>query len=90
VFGRARAATGFSLDLRQLVELREPPPPARVISAPWSEAAELTALVDDLRRRGEIVLQMLPGQTDPGPDREVDRVIERVDGQWRVLNKKES
>ena len=90
VFGRARAATGFSLDLRQLVELREPPPPARVISAPWSEAVELTALVDDLRRRGEIVLQMLPGQTDPGPDREVDRVIERVDGQWRVLNKKES
>src|SRR5690606_13737404 len=44
VFGRARAATGFSLDLRELVEIRqlaEPSAASRIIAAPWSDDADL-------------------------------------------------
>ncbi|MGE0798278.1 MAG: ATP phosphoribosyltransferase regulatory subunit [Lautropia sp.] len=84
-FGRSRAATGFSLDLRQLVELREAPAPEGLVVAPWSEDAALTALIDRLRREGNIVLQLLPGQTEPGPDRPVERIIEWVQGRWQVL-----
>jgi len=87
VFGRARAATGFSLDLRELVELREsgrPSTPPRIIVAPWSDDPALAALIGGLRQAGEIVLQLLPGQTDHGPDQQVDRMIEWHEGRWQV------
>jgi hypothetical protein len=64
--------------------LCEAPATVGVIVAPWSEDEELTALVDRLRREGNIVLQWLPGQTDPGPDRQVEQVIEHVQGRWQV------
>jgi ATP phosphoribosyltransferase regulatory subunit len=87
VFGRARAATGFSLDLRELVELREltgPKATVKIIAAPWSEDQDLMALIDELRSSGEIVMQMLPGQTDHGADQEIDRIIEQEGGRWQV------
>ena len=90
VFGRPRAATGFSLDLRELVELREerePSPPARVIAAPWSDDAALMALIGDLRKAGRIVMQLLPGQTDHGTGQEIDQVIEMENGRWHVRDK---
>ena len=89
VFGRDRAATGFSLDLRELVELRElthPTAAASVIAAPWSDDPELMALVGELRASGQIVMQLLPGQTDFGPDQNVDRRIEKDNGGWKVRN----
>ena len=87
VFGRARAATGFSLDLRELVELRaadEDAPAAGVIVAPWSEDESLMALIGRLRSDGEVVVELLPGQSDHGMGREVDRVIESDNGRWQV------
>jgi ATP phosphoribosyltransferase regulatory subunit len=87
VFGRARAATGFSLDLRELVELRElaqPSVAASIIVAPWSEDEDLMALIRELRASDQIVMQLLPGQTDVGPDQKVDRRIERENGCWKV------
>jgi ATP phosphoribosyltransferase regulatory subunit len=89
VFGRARAATGFSLDLRELVELRElgrSTGPTKIVAAPWSDDPALATLVGELRAAGEIVLQLLPGQTGNGPDQQVDRMIEMQDGRWRVLD----
>ncbi|HZH06197.1 MAG TPA: ATP phosphoribosyltransferase regulatory subunit, partial [Lautropia sp.] len=89
VFGRARAATGFSLDLRELVELRElarPAAPVSIIAAPWSEDADLMALIGELRRSGQIVMQLLPGQTDHGPAQSIDGRIEREGGRWQVRN----
>lgn len=91
VFGRARAATGFSLDLRELVELRqmrEPAAAVKVIAAPWSDDADLMALIAQLRQAGQIVMQLLPGQADHGPDQDVDRVIESENGRWIVRDKK--
>lgn len=86
-FGRARAATGFSLDLRELVELRElgrPTMPTRIITAPWSDDPALAEVIRGLRAAGEIVMQLLPGQTDHGPDQHIDRMIELEDGRWQV------
>jgi len=90
VFGRARAATGFSLDLRELVELREqslPTTPTPIIAAPWSDDPALATLVGSLRSAGEIVMQLLPGQTDHGPDQHIDRMIELEDGRWQVRDR---
>jgi ATP phosphoribosyltransferase regulatory subunit len=87
VFGRARAATGFSLDLRELVSLRELAQPGgatKIIAAPWSDDAQLMALIAELRKAGQIVMQLLPGQTDHGPDQDIDRIIEMDNGRWQV------
>jgi ATP phosphoribosyltransferase, regulatory subunit len=88
-FGRGRPATGFSLDLRELVELRRDrhTPPA-IIVAPWSDDPALLAFIDTLRAQGETVLQLLPGQ-DAAHLAGVhsDRTIRNIDGQWRLTGK---
>ena len=88
-FGRARPATGFSLDLRELVDLRRgtQPVPA-VITAPWSDDPALLALIARLRDDGQTVLQLLPGQ-DAAHLAGVHsaRPIRNIDGQWRLTGK---
>jgi ATP phosphoribosyltransferase regulatory subunit len=67
-FGRARPATGFSLELRDLIQLRSSTEDVhgRAIRAPWSDNAQLLAEIARLRRSGEIVVQVLPGhEHDP-------------------------
>src|SRR5690606_32599456 len=61
VFGRARPATGFSLELRALADLQPDVPPAPAIRAPWSDDGALLDAVARLRDVGEIVIQVLPG-----------------------------
>lgn len=61
VFGRARAATGFSTDLKALLLLSDAPPPSQnAIAAPWQDDAQLRQKVMDLRAEGEVVIWMLP------------------------------
>ena len=85
-FGRGRPATGFSLDLRELVELRRDrhTPPA-IIVAPWSDDPALLAFIDTLRAQGETVLQLLPGQD--AQRLAADRTIGFIHGQWRLAGK---
>jgi ATP phosphoribosyltransferase regulatory subunit len=67
-FGRARPATGFSLELRDLIQLRSATDEVsgRAIRAPWSDDAQLLAEIARLRVSGEIVVQVLPGhEHDP-------------------------
>ena len=88
-FGRGRPATGFSLDLRELVELRRDrhTPPA-IIVAPWSDAPALLAFIDTLRAQGETVLQLLPGQDAQRlAGVSADRTIGFIHGQWRLAGK---
>lgn len=84
VFGRARPATGFSLELRELAQLLPEVPPHRAVRAPWALEASLAAQVRALRARGEIVVQVLPGHEHEQQEFECDRELVRVDGSWVV------
>jgi len=90
VFGRARPATGFSLDLRRLVAGLAPAQPLRAIRAPWGRDAALLAAVNRLRDAGDIVVQLLPDET-PGQDeflfdRELVHVTRNNDADWAVVS----
>ncbi len=66
VFGRARAATGFSTDLRQLLRLvpvDDAVPPDCVV-APAEEDAGLESAIADLRARGVRVRRLLAGESE--------------------------
>lgn len=85
VFGRARPATGFSADIKNLVASggdRNYPLPA--IFAPHSEDGALSAEIDNLRRSGERVIVELPGQNETAGDMGCDRQLVLNDGGWTV------
>jgi ATP phosphoribosyltransferase regulatory subunit len=81
-FGRARPATGFSMDLRELARLREAGA-ARAILAPSGDEEELVTLIDSLRAAGEIVIRRL-GERDRIDGLVCDREIVRAGGSWQV------
>lgn len=84
VFGRSRAATGFSLDLRQMLDCL-PQPEARIgILAPWRDDAALHATVAELRAAGERVVVELPGQEAYRATAGCDRVLRDSSGTWQV------
>lgn len=79
-FGRARPATGFSMDLREIVGLLPVTPPVSAISAPWRQDAVLQALIAELRQQGEIVIQHLPGHPHDPQEFDCDREIVEENG----------
>lgn len=88
-FGRSRAATGFSLDLRELVRLARGTEQGGGILAPCvyadADGVALRALIAELREQGEIVVNELPGHglvdwQQSGCDR---RLILRA-GRWEI------
>lgn len=79
-FGRARPATGFSMDLREIVGLLPVTPPVPAISAPWRKDALLQAFIAELRRQGEIVIQHLPGHPHDPQEFDCDREIIEENG----------
>ncbi len=83
-FGRARAATGFSLDLRKLSSGLPAAQPAKAVRAPWGSDAALVQTLRALRAQGEIVVQMLPGQSHALDEFTVDRELVLVDGAWTI------
>ena len=83
-FGRARPATGFSLELRELAGLLEEPAPARAVRAPWSVDAALSQAIQHLRDAGQIVVQVLPGHEDEHQEFECDRELAQQNGAWSV------
>ena len=87
-FGRARPATGFSIDLRELARLRQGAS-ARAILAPVGSDGALAALVERLRAAGEIVIQRL-ADDDRIDGLECDREIRRVDGIWQVIDRQQT
>lgn len=83
-FGRARPATGFSLDLRELAALMPDMASAGAILAPAVSDPVLVAEVAALRARGEIVTIALPGHTGTWREAGCDRQLVLRDGAWRV------
>jgi ATP phosphoribosyltransferase regulatory subunit len=83
-FGRARAATGFSMDLRDLSRLLAAPAPARAIAAPWIDDAAWREAVARLRADGEIVVVEFPGALHEHDEFAYDRELVRGDSGWTV------
>lgn len=83
-FGRARPATGFSMDLREFARLAPGRPVAGAILAPAAAGdRQLAAHVTALRERGEVVVELLPGeQACEGP--RCDRKLARVGEHWII------
>jgi ATP phosphoribosyltransferase regulatory subunit len=83
-YGRARAATGFSLDLRELARILPAQARSSAILAPWRHDDALRASVAALRDAGEIVIQALPGHDHDLDEFACDRVLIERDGAWVV------
>jgi len=84
-FGRARPATGFSMDLRQLHGLLAKQAQAKGIHAPYRQDAELDAAIAKLREQGEIVVVDLLGKAEYHPELNCDRELVLHDGNWGVV-----
>ncbi|MEJ8851457.1 ATP phosphoribosyltransferase regulatory subunit [Variovorax rhizosphaerae] len=84
VFGRNRPAVGFSLDLRELVEVLPARPLRAAVRAPWSDASGLRAAIAALRRSGETVVCVLPGHESEIDEFHCDRELVERGGQWTV------
>lgn len=88
-FGRARAATGFSIDLRDLARLAQRPAGKGAILAPWPEDAAVHAEVERLRGRGETVVLALPGHDGHWREAGCDRRLLRRGSEWIIESLKE-
>jgi ATP phosphoribosyltransferase regulatory subunit len=85
-FGRARTATGFSLDLRKIARDLWHSEKPKAICAPFDPSPDLQKLVADLRDVGEIVVQLFSKENPPHDAFLFDRHIVKVDRQWVVQN----
>ena len=87
IFGRARAATGFSADLKLLVSLctnNAEQASAPVILAPYIEDPDLLLTIRDLRAEGATVIQYLPNQVGNAGDLGCTATLEKQDQRWLV------
>lgn len=82
-FGRARPATGFSLDLRELARLSAGDEREGAIQAPADLDSMLIARIEALRSQGQVVVHLLPGERRAEGPR-CDRQLVRVAGEWIV------
>jgi ATP phosphoribosyltransferase regulatory subunit len=85
VFGRSRPATGFSMDMRALVNALPSASGSRGILAPLSDDAELRSKIQFLRAQGEIVVVELPGHELHRAELDCDRVLVKNDKGWEIL-----
>jgi ATP phosphoribosyltransferase regulatory subunit len=85
-FGRARPATGFSLDLRELARLLPTADRKHAIRAPWGNAPELRDKIAALRQAGEVVIQSMPGHDNEQDEFECDRVLVLDNSNWILKN----
>lgn len=85
-FGRARPATGFSMDLRELARLVPSVERTRAIRAPWGTETSLRKTITELREKGEVVIQTLPGHENDQDEFDCDRAVDYENGNW-ILKK---
>ncbi|HEX7606189.1 MAG TPA: ATP phosphoribosyltransferase regulatory subunit [Usitatibacter sp.] len=83
-FGRARPATGFTMDLRSLAALGAKPGPRGAILAPGDEDPALKEAIAQLRDAGNVVIREMPGQEKYRDELGCDRKLEKKDGKWLV------
>jgi ATP phosphoribosyltransferase regulatory subunit len=84
-FGRARPATGFSLDLRGLSTALPPAQSNKIVLAPYAADAALQEKVASLRASGEIVVVELPGHEQYRHELNCDRMLVKMGEAWEVV-----
>ncbi|MBL8519237.1 MAG: ATP phosphoribosyltransferase regulatory subunit [Betaproteobacteria bacterium] len=84
-FGRARAATGFSMDLKSLLPLVPPADLPKAILAPATVDAAARTAIAALRAQGHIVIARLPGHEAHVTELSCDRELVLKDGAWQVV-----
>ncbi|MFZ5561859.1 MAG: ATP phosphoribosyltransferase regulatory subunit [Pseudomonadota bacterium] len=85
-FGRSRPATGFSADLKNLLDCFTEGPAASAIYAPAGDDAALRAAIAALRAKGERVVQALPGDGSSAQSCACRRALRLAGGRWAVVN----
>jgi ATP phosphoribosyltransferase regulatory subunit len=85
-FGRARAATGFSMDLRQLYRLLPPQAAKPGVCAPYVDDAALRDKIAQLRASGEAVVVDLLGDATLRKELQCDRELVLRNGVWQVVS----
>ncbi|SFM03654.1 ATP phosphoribosyltransferase regulatory subunit [Nitrosomonas communis] len=86
VFGRARPATGFSMDLRELSRLVRSDTCSKGILAPYNKDDKaLEKIIEQLRNDGHIVITELPGSENKENTLYYDRKIILHNDVWQVV-----
>jgi ATP phosphoribosyltransferase regulatory subunit len=87
IFGRSRAATGFSTDLKILAGLSacDVQLPPSVCAPPIDDAA-LAAKINELRAAGYSVMRLLPGQIGDAAAMACDHELRQVGGHWQLFD----
>jgi ATP phosphoribosyltransferase regulatory subunit len=83
-FGRARPATGFSIDLRELARAAPSAPETGKILAPMIEHPALAQVIARLRAAGEVVVQEFPGHDAARAELGCDRRLVQQGAEWVV------
>jgi ATP phosphoribosyltransferase regulatory subunit len=83
-FGRARPATGFSLDLRGIASTFAPASLPKGILAPEGNDKDLLNKIEALRTDGLIVIQVLPNSDINLSELNCDSALVLRDGEWLI------
>jgi ATP phosphoribosyltransferase regulatory subunit len=84
IFGRKRPAVGFSLDIKELVQVSPRRALKAAVRAPWGNQPGLRDAIAALRAAGETVVCALPGHDHEVDEFHCDRVLTQRDGGWAV------
>lgn len=85
-FGRARPATGFSMDLRELSGLVQPDIYPKGILAPYPKGDKmLERRIEQLRSEGHVVVVELPGNGSKQSTFNCDRTLVLKDKAWTIV-----
>ena len=87
IFGRARAATGFSTDLKLLDNLTTRQfEKANRVFAPADADLALQNKISEIRSQGVCVVEQLSGQSGDAKAMQCNQQLELVDGAWQVVD----
>jgi len=84
-FGRARPATGFSLDLRGVVTALQSSDLTKGILAPVDQGDALKEKIEALRNAGHIVIKALPNDKTSLIELNCDKELIYQEGEWQIV-----
>tara|TARA_B100001250_G_scaffold410464_1_gene436961 strand:+ start:458 stop:1636 length:1179 start_codon:yes stop_codon:yes gene_type:complete len=88
-FGRARPATGFSTDVKQLLDLQDiKENSSDKIFAPMNNDSALIKKIQELREQGKTVIQELEGQKSTAIEMDCNQLLVFENNNWVVKDNK--